>query len=284
MTTTESSGLCRLTSEVLLKLEGIDAKNFLQGQTTANFEAALSGDVLAGAFCDVKGRVLADFLAAIVSDALILLRLDKAVSEQLQNHLKPYLMFSKSTLTPTEDAVFGVIDMGSLAPTALNQFSHQGDVITVQLDPTHFELWFLGISSELPGETITPDHWRRASILRGDARVELDTVGKYLPQDLNYDLNGRVNFKKGCYTGQEIIARLHYRGTPKRRLVIAHYGGAYPMQAGTSLYTSERSQAVGSVVNVAMVNQQQWLLLECIENGLSLGLSAQGDDTLLAAL
>ena len=60
------------------------------------------------------------------------------------------------------------------------------------------------------------------------ARVELDTIGAYLPQDLNYDLNGTVSFTKGCYTGQEIVARLHYRGTPKRRLyraVIDDTGG-----------------------------------------------------------
>ena len=54
-------------------------------------------------------------------------------------------------------------------------------------------------------------------IITARARVELDTIGAYLPQDLNYDLNGTVSFTKGCYTGQEIVARLHYRGTPKRR-------------------------------------------------------------------
>ena len=57
------------------------------------------------------------------------------------------------------------------------------------------------------------------------ARVEVDTIGTYLPQDLNFDLNGTVSFTKGCYTGQEIIARLHYRGTPKRRLHRAQSGG-----------------------------------------------------------
>lgn len=284
MGTTEGTSFCHLASEALLQLEGIDAKKFLQGQTTADFDTAVTGDVLAGAFCDVKGRVLADFLAAIISDSLILLRLDQGICEQLINRLKPYLMFSKSTLTHTDTRIFGATTAEPVSLNITDQFSRQGDAVVLQRDNIHAEFWLLDSQGEMPLVTTALEYWQRASILRGEARISLDTVGKYLPQDLNYDLNGWVNFKKGCYTGQEIIARLHYRGKPKRRLVIAHYDGVSPMQPGTALYTAERAQAVGSVVKAAMIDQQQWLLIECIENGLSLGLGAKDDGTQLTPL
>ncbi len=94
------------------------------------------------------------------------------------------------------------------------------------------------------------------------ARVEFDTIGAYLPQDLNYDLNGTVSFTKGCYTGQEIVARLHYRGTPKRRLyraVIDDTGGTV---APGSRLSNASNRAVGSVVNHASTRGAQQALIE----------------------
>jgi len=91
------------------------------------------------------------------------------------------------------------------------------------------------------------------------ARVESATVGAYLPQDLNYDLNQTVSFSKGCYTGQEIIARLHYRGTPKRRLHRAAVGeGA---ELGAALINAD-GKTVGSVVNGCRHNGVTELLIE----------------------
>ena len=283
MASNEVRGFCRLTSEVLLKLDGIDARKVLQGQTTANFEAAKAGDVVAGAFCDVKGRVLADFLAAIITDESIFLRLDSEVAARLQIHLKPYLMFSKSTLIATESAVIGSLGQALTAAPTAGKFSYDGDAVAIYLGPEQYELWFINDQNSLPEVSVDAQYWQRATILRGEARIALGIIGKYLPQDLNYDLNGWVSFKKGCYTGQEIIARLHYRGTPKRRLVMAHYAGSQDLQPGTPLYVTERPQAAGSVVNVATIGAEQWLLAECVDDALTLGLGALDDDTRLTA-
>lgn len=283
MSGNEVSGFCRLASEVLLRLDGIDAKKVLQGQTTANFEAAKAGDVVAGAFCDVKGRVLADFLTAVVTDEQIFLRLNRDVAARLQIHLKPYLMFSKSTLTATECAVIGALGQTLAASLNVDRFSHHGDALAICLGPEQYELWFINDQNTLPETSMATQLWQRATILRGEARIALDTIGKYLPQDLNYDLNGWVNFKKGCYTGQEIIARLHYRGTPKRRLIMARYTGSETLSPGTPLYVADRTQAAGSVVNVAAVSNVQWLLVECIDDALALGLTPLDDDTALTA-
>jgi folate-binding protein YgfZ len=98
------------------------------------------------------------------------------------------------------------------------------------------------------------------------ARVELDTIGAYLPQDLNYDLNGTVSFTKGCYTGQEIVARLHYRGTPKRRLYRASLDNTLDEMHDTiapgARLSNQANRAVGSVVNLAGQNNAQQVLIE----------------------
>ena len=98
------------------------------------------------------------------------------------------------------------------------------------------------------------------------ARVELDTIGAYLPQDLNYDLNGTVSFTKGCYTGQEIVARLHYRGTPKRRLYRASLDNMlddrHDAIAPGARLSNQANRAVGSVVNRVSQDGAQQLLIE----------------------
>jgi hypothetical protein len=87
-------------------------------------------------------------------------------------------------------------------------------------------------------------------------------MGAYLPQDLNYDLNGTVSFTKGCYTGQEIVARLHYRGTPKRRLYRALLNGTLDAIAPGARLSNATNRAVGSVVNRVSQGDLQQVLIE----------------------
>ena len=92
--------------------------------------------------------------------------------------------------------------------------------------------------------------WLLFRINRGLARIHEYSVGKYLPQDLNYDLNGFVDFDKGCYTGQEIIARLHYRGQPKRRLSLLVVTSSTQPASDERIVDISTGKSVGSVVEV----------------------------------
>ena len=96
------------------------------------------------------------------------------------------------------------------------------------------------------------------------ARVETQTIGQYLPQDLNFDLNETVSFTKGCYTGQEIVARLHYRGTPKRRL---HRALSTVTAAPGEILINDSNQPVGSVVNQLSRDEITYLLIELVRGG-----------------
>ncbi|MCB1733271.1 MAG: tRNA-modifying protein YgfZ, partial [Halieaceae bacterium] len=107
--------------------------------------------------------------------------------------------------------------------------------------------------------------WEASLIRAGVPRIAAATSGEFIPQMLNYDLTGQVSFSKGCYTGQEVIARMHYRGKPKRRLYLAsltqgELAGGDPPAPGLALY-SAGEQSVGTVVNAAQGEGGQWQLL-----------------------
>ena len=117
--------------------------------------------------------------------------------------------------------------------------------------------------------------WQAEQIASGIARIEAGTTGEYVPQSLNYDLTGHISFTKGCYTGQEVVARLHYRGKSKRRLYLADINpDALPaglqIQAGDPLYGEDNSRAIGNVINwVQCDNGERHLLVTTTEGGVN---------------
>ncbi len=264
-----------LTSETLLRLHGIDAAKFLQGQTTADFAEPTAGSTRRGAFCDPKGRVLADFLAASIAEDDIVLRVRASIAEALVEHLKRYLMFSKATLTRTDWQV-GALAEDSEGDTLIDS----GSFWTIPRGRGLTEVWTTGDSV---AGTLDNNAAQLAEIALGEARIEASTQGQYLPQDLNYDLNGAVSFTKGCYTGQEIVARLHYRGTPKRRLYPAWTEGSTAPTPGTALVLSGSGRTQGSIVNSALAPGGVALLIEATEDALAQGLETADGALALSA-
>jgi folate-binding protein YgfZ len=270
------NGWAPLAHEALLRLEGHDACKFLQGQTTADFGQVKALDVIPGAFCDVKGRVIADFRALILDSETIILCVTESLADLLTAHLTKYLMFSKAELNRIPEPPWGVVgseahhhfdvdqqlsegNRAAAVPAGwLIPLGHQTSLLIPE-DATQVEI-------NLNNKSIDEfeSAWRALACLRGEARITSSTTGKYLPQDLSYDLAGWVSFDKGCYTGQEIIARLHWRGTPKRRLYL---GSAAIRQLGEGLKLVSRTdtRAVGSIVNAANHGGGSVILVEAVE-------------------
>ena len=252
-------------TDLVMTLAGADAIHFLQGQTTADFENTEPGAVRFAAFCNPKGRVIADVLAIVVSNEEVMLRGRQAVMTALATHLKPYLSFSKSTLSDSHWRI-SCEKIGAQRSATEHAARLQYDADTlVRIDIPRSdditESWRVS-GTAAHSQTAEPLALAEVDIMTARARVEFDTIGAYLPQDLNYDLNGTVSFTKGCYTGQEIVARLHYRGTPKRRLyraVIDDTGGTV---APGSRLSNASNRAVGSVVNHASIRGAQQALIE----------------------
>ena len=252
-------------TDLVMTLAGADAIHFLQGQTTADFENTEPGAVRFAAFCNPKGRVIADVLAIVVSNDQVMLRGRQAVMTALATHLKPYLSFSKSTLSDSHWRIScEKIGAQTSATEHAARLQYDADTlvrIDIPRSDDMTESWRVS-GTAAHSQTAEPLALAEVDIMTARARVEFDTIGAYLPQDLNYDLNGTVSFTKGCYTGQEIVARLHYRGTPKRRLyraVIDDTGGTV---APGSRLSNASNRAVGSVVNHASIRGTQQALIE----------------------
>ncbi|MBT5068148.1 MAG: folate-binding protein YgfZ [Halieaceae bacterium] len=234
----------KIVSDAVLEFSGPDVRSVLQGQTTKNFQTLSLNVAIDGAFCDLKGRVIADFTAVMTSDDRALLRTNAGVALSLQTHLGKYLMFSKTTLTLLPWNCWGCSH--SSPPIGSD------DLIVVPRSPSLYEVWCDNTCA--PDHVITQDAWRYQRLLRGEARICEATMHQFLPQDLNYDLQGIIDFDKGCYTGQEIIARLHYRGSPKRRLSIISIPGSITPSVNDKVVDADTSKTVGSIVEVTQTD------------------------------
>ena len=180
----------------------------LHGQTTANFERLVPGEHRYAAFCNPKGRVLADVRAVMISDELILLRGRLTVMRHLAEHLKPFLMFARAELAQTD---WQIVACQSTETAELATIEYDQDELASVLLPASdgYQEHWAAPQVALEDADAAELAWQEQSAAR--ARVETQTIGQYLPQDLNFDLNETVNSRALHRT--EIIARLHYRGT-----------------------------------------------------------------------
>ncbi|WP_116365166.1 YgfZ/GcvT domain-containing protein [Parahaliea mediterranea] len=276
-----SAFFCPLENESLLQVSGPDAATFLQGQTTCDVRQVNDHSARPGAWCSAQGRILADFLLSQCAPETFLLRLRADIADTTAERLKKYVVFSKaSVVVATDWQVLACWGDGAGAalravlgetPTARFGSCASEGVVVIQVDEAgqQFEVLLSPARSDLLDalgaqlQAAPASQWQALQVAAGIGRIEAPTVEAFLPQMLNYDLTGFVSFQKGCYTGQEVIARLHYRGKAKRRLFLARLDGVDAPAAGTALYPPGASQAAGAVVNAVAVDGQHCLLLAC---------------------
>ena len=223
-------------SDRIISFDGADVRDVLHGQTTRNFKSLDLHRPVDGAFCDIKGRVISDFTAVLTAEATVLMRVSASVAPLLQQHLSKYRMFSKTKMTVLDWYCWGCKGISATESIGIH----------IPREDGYSEVW--SSTSTQPSQAISPDEWLLFRVSRGIARINEQNAGKYLPQDLNYDLNGFIDFDKGCYTGQEIIARLHYRGQPKRRLGLLTVTSVKEPGCDDKIVEISTEKSVGSVV------------------------------------
>jgi tRNA-modifying protein YgfZ len=205
----------RLSRYGLLAVTGADARAFLHAQLT-NDIANLPPDraALAG-WCTAKGRLLASMLV-IPSPQGFLLQLAKDLAPAIAKRLSMYVLRSKVKIADESDAwaQYGVWDAGlKLSGVAL-----EGEVVTVRVDEGRFLR--MGPAGKFSLAATKPEEaWTLEEIRAGRPLISAATQDKFVPQMVNFEALGAVSFEKGCYPGQEIVARAQYRGEVKRRLV-----------------------------------------------------------------
>lgn len=256
----------RLGDYAHLAVEGARAAEFLQGQLTCNVPDAGATRVLPGAYCTPKGRVVASFLLWQPEPERVLLRLRADIAEPTAALLSKYGVFSRVRIgAPVPPlACFGLLGMAvreRLAdvfrewPAALNAATPAGAGCLIRRDESGalHELWVEAQAADAWWERLCArldqgeaSRWRHALVCRAEAEIQAATRDEFLPQMLGYDTSGAVSFRKGCYTGQEVVARTHYRGSVKRHLHALVAAGSACPAVGTGVVCGERS--VGTVV------------------------------------
>jgi folate-binding protein YgfZ len=282
----DSAFFCPLSHEGVLAVRGADASKFLQGQLTCNMNYLSEAKATLGARCTQKGRMQSSFRILLEGDGVLLAMASELIEAQLLD-LKKYAVFSKSKLTDESAswARFGLNDGDSmlaglgldLAPDT-DAVARANDLIAIRVSPARAELWVRAeqaedirnrLAAQLPEGTLNA--WLLGQIRAGIGQVFGPTREEFIPQMINLQAVGGVSFKKGCYTGQEIVARMQYLGKLKRRLYRLTLEGIEVPQPGTELFSPVHASSVGNVVLAASAASGVELLAvlqaDAVENG-----------------
>ena len=264
----DASVVCDLTPLRILAVSGADAKTFLQGQLSCDVTALAPGAARLGSFNSPKGRMLANFVLwrDPATDGFAML-LAGDIAEPVSKRLRMYVLRSKVTIADISDATQRVGIGGPAGAAAVRAI--------FEAVPALLEVRPLGHATliALPGQryvalapradadlharlakVATPasfDVWRWLTIRSGMPVITAATQDAYVAQAVNLDILGGIDFQKGCYTGQEIIARMQYLGRLKERTYLFHTA-ADDVAAGEKIFSSAfEDQASGTVINAA---------------------------------
>jgi len=253
-------GISLLPHLGVIRVEGEDAAKFLHGQLTQDFALLGLSEARLAALCSAKGRVLATFVGFKRSHTDIMLVCLRDILPAMVKRLSMFVLRAKVRLTDATDAF---VLRGLLGPTVAEWAGQaaapwsrvdQAGASIVWLYPADgaaCALWVAPAGTLQPDAPVVPnDVWSLAEVHSGVAWVGAIMTDAFVPQMLNYESVGGVNFKKGCYPGQEVVARSQFRGTLKRRAVLAH--SDLPLKPGDELFVAaEPDQPVATVVQIA---------------------------------
>ena len=256
------TGACRLADRGLIRARGVDAATFLQSQLTNDVVGLDDSQARLAAFCSAKGRMQASFVVWRNGSDEFLLACAKDLLAPTLKRLSMFVLRAKCRLDDASDelALWGLAGAAAgVATAARSAWQRSGD--SIRLPPVggiERVLRIVPAGDAAPaGAAIAFDDWNALEVRSGIVTIVAATVDRFVPQMVNYELVGGVDFRKGCYPGQEVVARSEYRGTTKRRaFVFAVDGGvAAPgenVHAGASSGgEATAAEPVGMVANSA---------------------------------
>ena len=274
--------LCDLSQLSLLKVSGNDAEQFLQGQLTNDIKQLTEGRTHLTAYCTAKGRMLAIFRAHRNGEN-IYLQAPSEVIESVQKRLQMFTIMSDVKLENISEQQAQLGLMGDTATTLLAANFHslpktdnsliQCDSITLIRHPGRMARYqIIAPPAQLKelcqawldnGDVVDPSNWSLLDIRAGIPNIYSATQESFVPQMTNLHLIDGVSFTKGCYVGQEIVARMQYLGKQKRHMQYATVITQQRPKVGDQLFsaTSQSTQGAGNVVDVQTAGEQYELLV-----------------------
>ena len=265
--------ICDLSHYGLISAEGTDAPSFLQGQFSNDVRLVSAETSQLNAYCSPKGRILASFRLFFYQDKYYL-ELPHSLLEQTIKRLRMFVMRSQVTLVDASDSLVRmglagpdseqyISELALTCPAEVDGASQTGNVLVLRIPGpgARFEIHgpqgeLIPLWEQLASKTtpVGARTWSLLDIRAGLPVIQSQTVESFVPQMVNLELINGVSFKKGCYPGQEIVARMQYLGKLKKRMYRAHVAGTDPIQPGDALYSgsSDNTQSIGNIVNAEL--------------------------------
>ena len=265
-----SAYFCELASTGLIAFQGADARAFLHAQLTSDVAGLAPPQTQYSGYCSPKGRLLATLLLWPRRDD-ILLQLPASLREGIQGRLSKYILRSRVTAADASghNTLFGiagaearaaVLELIGDVPDAMHAIvSREGVCVTrlpvdrylVVATADHADTLRAQLSMRLAAQ---PEiSWSTLDVEAGIPVITRETQDEYVPQMVNLDLIGGVSYSKGCYPGQEIVARMHYLGRLKQRMYRVRLADDATPRTGDPLYSAEfgPDQSSGTILNAA---------------------------------
>jgi folate-binding protein YgfZ len=254
-------GIAALNHLGIIRARGEDAMTFLQGQLTSDVAGLDPGEARLAGYCSAKGRLLASFVVWKAAPDEFLLACSADLLAATLKRLSMYVLRAKCQLSDAsaEVPLSGLAGaaaeawLGDARPKVWRIADHAGGRV-LRLPDAGCVARYVRVagtaaaSPELPALAL--ESWRWLEVQSGVPLIEAVNVEQFVPQMVNLELVGGVNFQKGCYPGQEIVARSQYRGTLKRRMALFDIGAE--AHAGDDVFHSEdAAQPAGRIVNAA---------------------------------
>lgn len=262
--TTSWNGAVALSNLGFIVAHGDEAASFLHGQMSQDMTNQPSNQARLAAYCSAKGRMLASFQSLRPAADTYWLITDLSVLPATLKRLSMFVLRAKVKL---QDGAASLAAVGLLGVVAADVAAGQ-EPGSVWADAARGGLWtrlpdasglvrclWIGPKDQQQDvlaayPAVDQASWQWLDVLSGVPRIEAAGSDQFVPQMVNFELVGGVNFSKGCYPGQEVVARSQYRGTLKRRAFVVHGGQA--MAAGQELFSAaDPGQPAGMVVNAA---------------------------------
>jgi hypothetical protein len=258
-------------SHETINVTGSDAESFLQGQLTNDVTRLTAAHAELAGYCSPKGRLLAIFLLGPYGPGYWL-RVPEGLAAPLIKRLRLFVLRADVGLEDVSNSWIGfgvsgpdadqqVHEVVGSVPTAVNELVTTEDRIVIRRPGPfpRFELlarfdrakadWY---RFNVHGTPVGPTNWRLLDILCGHPAIFPESQDLFLPQAVNLDQWDGISFQKGCYPGQEVVARTHYRGKLKRRMVGARIDARSPPAPGTTIHRAAETEVVGHVVDAAL--------------------------------
>ena len=273
-----------LSDYVLITAEGPDAEKFLNGQCTSVFSEELTRTYSFGAHCNPQGRMESLFLAVKITSTKFALRIKRDIATHALAQLKKYAVFSKVEINlANEYAIVYTNDIKSLqralpelvdnvnfddsaALPAKSVMSVSNELVVLKHGDQQIEVWTSDLG-KLPVENHLFDTsclWQLFCYQNGICELTPESLGQLLPQEIHLPELGGVSFTKGCYTGQEVISRLHYKGNLKKHLVRIDIRSGQLIKPTQKLLLENKN--AGLLINILHVGNNHYIGLAQIKD------------------